>query len=112
MNDENIYSDNDFENNQVYFFEPKDLEVIMGRLQGVSEFFSYCQVDDLMQMWQKFQKLNEDGMYSMSLDIVSKFTDFLVNDSINELIAKDLIDYQWSDEHNDFVFTTKDSSGV
>lgn len=108
----NDFSDNDFENDRVYTFDPKDLTAIMERLQAATEFLSNCDLEDLEEMWQKFQKKDQDGMYQMSLEIVSKFTDFLVSDALNALVAKNLIDYEWSDEHNDFVFKCVDSSGA
>jgi len=108
----NEYSDNDFEDNVEYSFTTDNFEVIMDRMRSVSDFFQACEVDYLIEMWQKFQKPNPDGTYNMSVNLIEKFSDFLVGENLNELVKKGLVELAWSDEHNDFVFSAKNSSGV
>jgi hypothetical protein len=48
----------------------------------------------------------------MSVNLIEKFSDFLVGENLNELVKKGLVELAWSDEHNDFVFSAKNSSGV
>ena len=107
----NDYSDNDFESpfedSQEYSFTPDNMHPIMDRLRGMSNFFSAHTTEDLIEKFKKFQKINLDGKYVLSIKIIEKFSDYLVSDTLKELVDKDLIDYYWSDEYNDFVFSAK-----
>ena len=107
----NLYSDNDFESpfedNREYSFTPDHMRPIMDRMRGMSTFFDAHTTEDLMYKFQKFQQVGLDGKYILSIKIIEKFSDYLVSDTLNELVAKNLLDYFWSDEYNDFVFSAK-----
>jgi len=109
MNDDNLndYSDNDFEANQEYSFDPQDFPQIMSRLRNVSAFFQTHTAEYLEEAFKKFQKIGSDGRYAMSIKIIEKFSDYLVSETLNELVQKGLVDYMWSDEHQDFIFSAK-----
>jgi len=112
MNDDfNIYSDNDFDSpfddNEEYTFTPEHMQPIMDRMRGMSTFFNAHTTEDLIEKFKKFQKIGLDGKYILSIKIIEKFSDYLISDTLNELISKNLIDYYWSDEHQDFVFSAK-----
>ena len=112
MNDDlNDFSDNDFESPfediLEYTFSPEMMPEIMERMKGISTFFDAHSVQDLMDKFQKFQQVGLDGKYILSTKIIEKFSDYLVSDTLNELVAKNLLDYFWSDEYNDFVFSAK-----
>ena len=113
MNDDsNIYSDNDFgnsfEENAEYTFTPEHFPQIMERMRGVSTFFNTHTAEHLEESFKKFQKIGLDGKYILSIAIIEKFSDYLVSETLNELVQKGLVDYMWSDEHQDFVFKAKD----
>lgn len=112
----NDYSDNDFDHpiddSSEFVFTPDNFEVIMERMRGLNNFFNSHTVDQLVEGFKKFQQLGSDGQYVISVDIIEKFSDFLVSETLNELVRKDMVDVEWSDEHNDFVFSAKNSSGV
>jgi hypothetical protein len=97
-----------FESNSEYSFSPDNFEPIMERMRGVSEFFFTHSVEDLIEKFKKFQRIDKDGNYVMSIKIIEKFSDYLVSETLNELVEKGLVDYYWSDEHQDFVFKTKE----
>ena len=112
MNDDlNDFSDNDFESPfediLEYIFSPEMMPEIMERMKGISTFFDAHSVQDLMDKFKKFQQIGLDGKYILSTKIIEKFSDYLVSDTLNELVAKNLLDYYWSDEYNDFVFSAK-----
>lgn len=97
----------EFELNSEYPFSPDNFEPIMERMREVSEFFFTHTVEDLIEKFKKFQRIDKDGNYVMSIKIIEKFSDYLVSETLNELVEKGLVDYYWSDEHQDFVFKAK-----
>jgi cytoplasmic iron level regulating protein YaaA (DUF328/UPF0246 family) len=99
--------DLNFEDTKEYTFRPDDFEPIMERMRGMSTFFGTHTTEDLIEKFKKFQKIGLDGNYVMSIKIIEKFSDYLVSDTLNELVEKGLVDYYWSDEHQDFVFKAK-----
>ena len=109
--DLNDFSDNDFESpfeeNRDYTFSPEQMYPIMDRMRGMSTFFGAHSTEDLIEKFKKFQQIGLDSKYILSIQIIEKFSDYLVSDTLKELVDKDLIDYYWSDEYQDFVFSAK-----
>jgi hypothetical protein len=114
----NDHSDNDFDHpiddSDEFVFTPDNFEVIMERMRGLNNFFNSHTVDQLVEGLdqlvegvKRFQQIDSDGQHVISVDIIEKFSDFLISETLNELVRKDMVDVEWSDEHNDFVFKAK-----
>lgn len=95
------------------FSDGEEYEFDEIHLVDVLEAFSYTNaltastpLPQLVEEFKQFQK-PVDGVYHISVDIYLSFVNFILNNSLMELVKQGLVDYSFDSDKGDFVFKLK-----
>ena len=103
----------DYLNDDEDLFEfPEDqLYKVLDTMKECSEMLLAC---DTLELCDEFKKLfpPEFGICAISENRLKKLNTKIINDTLMDLVKKDLVEMTWDDKLRDFVFRNKTTSGT
>lgn len=99
------------EDEDAFEFPEEHLYKVLDTMKECSEMLLAC---DTLELCDEYKKLfpAQFGIYTISENRLKRLNAKIINDTLMDLVKKDLVEMTWDDKLRDFVFRNKNLSGA